>query len=614
MTQLRVVMTGDEQQLFQALQKVIAQSDKTDESFKRTEKTSNAAEQAAIRAAKEQAKSAREGARLADDLNKQNETLTDSYQRRKAAIEAAGAAGLKSESDVKRAVDQLKLSVQQEAAAAKQAEQVRTEAARKGTAAYKVQQEEIRKGVTKVRQLAAENRTLEDQYTQLKSSIKTALKAGEISADQYKPSLRQLKNEHDELNAKQKKSFGSSSIAQVGKYAASFLSVTAAITVVREALEFFNDEKEKALGTTDSLSDVRRSLRQISKGDFDQLESKADSLTQFGVDRVSARQLVFDARSTGFENEEATVARADPVIKIEDGAAFAGEFRKFFAGDNLSIEQAFNTALAGAAESKFNISQLLPLIRTAAQGALKGGESSDVIAATSVLADNFGVQVGDRLKGLGSKLALDDRTTGLNLIDAVQELRNDPELRGDILKDSSELLQIFAKFDERFSEIVTADKRVEAEQRKTGESGLLGKAIREAFDGNTQSGQIESARRAAIAAKAENDRQKELAFSVQGSTEKAFRDRSDAALTATGANLPSRFVSDKVNQFGNFLGLDPSITAGINAGTSGFLFGGSGGSVDSVVPILEASKTLSERQTNALESIEKNLSTTVGVE
>lgn len=199
------------------------------------------------------------------------------------------------------------------------------DAARKASTAYKEEQRLIDAGVKKVGQLKTANQSLEQQHNELKVAIKAAFKAGKIGADEYERSLNELEREHDELKAKQKSTFGSGAQQSVAAYAASFLSITAAIAVVTKAIQFFNEEKEKALGQTETLQEARRSLRQISKGDFDQLESRADDLTKFGISRKKARGLVFDARSTGFEGEESTVAAADPVINISDGAAFAGE-------------------------------------------------------------------------------------------------------------------------------------------------------------------------------------------------------------------------------------------------------------------------------------------------
>lgn len=403
-------------------------------------------------------------------------------------------------------------------------------AATEGTEAFKKQAKEVEKGKQKVEQLIRVNKTLDQQYDEIRRSMKAAFDAGEVSADDYKASLRQLQAEQDKVGKKGKKAIGPEFLTMAAGAVGGILSIATAWQTAMAAVEFYNNEKDKAVEATNSLNESRRSLRQVSKGDFDALEQRADDLTKLGITREQARELVFSGRSTGFEGEEATVAKADPVINIQDGAAFAGEFRKFFGGDNLTIEQAFNTALAGAAESKFNISELLPQVRTAAQGALKGGESSDVVAATSILADKFGQSTGDRLRALGGKVALDDRTTGLNLIDAVKMLQGDEQLRKDILKDSSELQAVFAEFSAQMDRIVSADKRIEIEQKRVGDQGLIAKAINEALDPTKQSGRIEIARRESIA------QEQQLAIETEKRlSETAFKTRSAVAENETAA-------------------------------------------------------------------------------
>ena len=439
------------------------------------------------------------------------------------------------------------------------------ETERTSTEAFQKLQTQISAGVRKTKELIAAEQTLDQKYDELRLSIKAAFDAGEIGADEQTRAIKSLNAEQEKARDKAKQlggDFGKAfSVSDVKKFAASFVTVTAAIGVVRNALEFFNQEKDRALGTTDSLSESRRSLRQVSRGDFGQLERRADSLAtdrEIGITREQARQLLFDARSTGFEGEERIIAAADPVISITDGAAFAGEFRKFFKGDNLSIEQAFNTALAGAAESQFNISDLLPQIRTAAQGALAGGESSDIVAATSALASNFGKSVGDRIRALGTKLATNEETKGLNFLDAVQKLRQNDGLRETIIKDSAELKAVFAKLDQRFNEIRAVDKRIEREQRRTGEDGLIQKAVNEARD-ESNSGQIEIERRNRIAAEQQRRIAEEGSLSAFASSAKAAKDQQLAGSLEDGSSLPTRAAKSAVLSTAEAAGADSEL-------------------------------------------------------
>lgn len=493
---------------------------------------------------------------------KQNQTAEQTLKDRVAAVQAAAKKEEITQEQKVQTIRRLIGKYREEKEAAKQA-------AHEGTAAFKQQTREIDAGKRKVEQLIRVNKTLDQQYDEIRRSIKAAFKAGEISADEYKRSLQQLQIEQDEAVKKGKNAAGSEFLEMAGKAALGVASIATAWQTATEAIAFYNSEKDKAMEVTNSLDDSRRSLRQVSKGDFDTLEQRSDDLTKFGITRSQARDLVFSGRSTGFEGEEAIVAKADPVINIKDGAAFAGEFRKFFGGDNLSIEQAFNTALAGAAESKFNISELLPQVRTAAQGALKGGESSDVVAATSILADKFGQSTGDRLRALGGKVALDDRTTGLNLIDAVKKLQGDDELRNDILKDNSELQAVFAEFSKQMGRIVSADKRIEVEQRRAGGTGLISQAISEALNPATQSGRIEIARRKSIAQEQQADIETEKALSEKSFAVKAVLSEAEASRLRDSESSFQRFVgSTAASRTANFTSDETAIKTASGVGSA----------------------------------------------
>ena len=562
MSELRVVMTGEEHALFNALQKVIDQSNKADDSFQKNTKTSTEAEKAAVRAAKAQEKAARDGARAADRLFKKNETLKESYKRRKAEIEAAGEAGKKSEEDVAKAVNLLKQEVLAEARAAKEAERQKEEAALKSSAAYRQQQDQIRKGVTKVEQLKRANMSLESQYDELRSAIKAAFEAGELSADEYKTSLRELDDEHDKLQKQNVKSFGDKATEQIVKFGGAFLSVVGGINVVTEALRFMSEEKDRAVKITDSLEDARRSLRQVSDGDAAELEKRAEQLeSRFGLGQIESRRLVFDARSTGFEGEESTVAFANSVIAIDDGSKLAGQFRQQFSNEDLSIENAFDSSLAAAKQSVANISELLPQIQTAAQGAKQiGASSSDVLAVTSVFAGVFGESGGRRVRALQENIAASDGFEGLDLIEAIKKLRDDDDLRAEFTGGNKELqttvssairsLEDFVLDGKNVSGILTADRAIEQAQRD--DVRLLRDKVLETFDPSNNAGRVQLARLDLKIQEAKQRQREEGLLSETEFSNRAFIQRK-VNEQETGI---ARFGTSKLLGLQSFLGFD----------------------------------------------------------
>jgi hypothetical protein len=508
-------------------------------------KMGTAAEKAAdqsIQAAKKEAQERQVQIRLADSLVKSNETLTQAYDRQKAALDTALAAGNITAEQHKQTLEALSEKVTENSAEFVQASQEKQEAA-------KLEQAVLNDHLKVAGKIVNATKSVTDRYNEQKAALDAALAAGKITFHEHVKGLKHIQSEADEaakdlgkIDDATENGVGQKSIARIAAFAAKFATIAGAVEIVRKALAFYNDEKEKAIGSSDSLVEVRRSLAQVSKGDFDQLEARSEDLTQFGIDRVQARQLVFDARSQGFEGEEDVVAQADVVMGVQQATAFAGEFRKFFGDEKLTIEQALNTAMSAAAESQKNIAGILPQIRTAAQGRLAGGESSDIAATVAVLVDKFGDSTGDRVRGLGIELANNDQTRGMNMIDAMRKVLADPELRKEIEGGSKEVMAAVKGFEDMIDKIAEIDANVEQAQQARGKDSLIRKATEERLDPNTESGRIELARRDAIAKRQKLERENEMALSETAFKAKGAVDSVNTAAIEQGANLPQRMA------------------------------------------------------------------------
>ncbi len=189
MADLKVTMTEESAQLFAAVAKLVSKTKESRNEFGKSGKAATEATKKAAAAAREQAKAANDGKRLAGQLRKAQESVEQSYKRQLGLLQQAHAQG-------------------------------------------KITAGELKQGQ---KDLAAEMKKTQDQ---------------------------------------QNKTFGKKALSQLTSYAAGLLSVAGTINIIRQAMEFFNREREKATGSTDSLVDARRSLRQVSKGDFDQLEKR----------------------------------------------------------------------------------------------------------------------------------------------------------------------------------------------------------------------------------------------------------------------------------------------------------------------------------------------------
>lgn len=501
MSQLRVVMTGEEAQLFNALQNVIAQSKKADDAFESNQSSSGEAEKAAIAAAKAQAKAAREGARLADRLAKKNETLEESYKRREAQIEAAGKAGIKSEEEVRKAISQLRQDVDAQA-------QAEADAALKSTQAYRDKQAQIQRGVEKVGQLKRANQSLESQYRELKASIKAAFDAGKIEADEYERSIEELTREYDQLNRKQE-TFSSAAISNVEAYAASFLSVASIIQIIREGLQLLKQDQENALNIGGNLEESRRNLRGLSR-DFAELERAADKISlATGLERTKSRDIVFTGTSQGLSDSDVgLVAQLDPVVAAEVGIKFAADLRQQFEKENLTGEQALNTALTAADVSKFNAREILPQIQKASIGAaVHGASSSDTAALVAVLGAKLGESTGTGISGMFSQFATSETFQGLDGIASVEKFSSlSKEEQADFTNGNKQVIGVLKLAVDSLNQLKRVDQGLEESQRNSGtDKSAVRQEISQAFDLNTKEGLLLRSQRDLAIAKVKDE-------------------------------------------------------------------------------------------------------------
>ena len=379
----------------------------------------------------------------------------------------------------------------------REAGEAAAEAARKGTDAYKREAAEIEKGKQKTKQLVDATKTLSQKNRELKLSIVAAYKAGEVSVDDMKTSIRELNKRQEDT--KKSSPFGGNAIDQVKSYALGVASVGTAISLVKRVFQDYQQEVQKGRDSTIGLRDTRTSLLQVSDGtNFNQRLGKVDSAAgKFGVDRDKAAQALFDSISNEVEGDFERILRADRVIPADVGAKFVGEFRKVFAKENLTADQSLNLGLSAAGTSKFNVQEIQPQIRTAAQGSslLPGVEASDVAAFVSVLGSQFGDRTGTFIRSLqataGAQLikqqeALEgaegadrqkiERNIAIlsgSLPDLVEGLSENKELRGDITGGNKEVLTALTVAIKNLDKIRAVDATIERDTKLAGTADSL---------------------------------------------------------------------------------------------------------------------------------------------
>lgn len=257
-------------------------------------------------------------------------------------------------------------------------------------------------------QLEKEVDKLIKQQIKLEEQLGKVAKKSEESGKKAKQSTTEMGSAFDAVGNK------------LAGLAASWVSVETLTRGATAALQDYHAEVERGRGETSRLEDLRRNLLQVSQDDFPQLLKRSDDLaTQYGISREAASELVFSARSEGFEGKEGTIAALDPLMKVQDQIRAAGQVRTIFDRQH-SAEQIIGGAYRASVESRLNFAPLMQQIPLAAEGmASSGATASETFAMTSVLAGKVN-EPGARLKDLFSLLANDkrfDKTSALGDLD-----------------------------------------------------------------------------------------------------------------------------------------------------------------------------------------------------
>jgi hypothetical protein len=477
MAELSVRMTGDEAELVSKLLTVIQKNREVKTEMEQTQVASAEAAKAVREAARQQAALANEGRRIAEGLQKQNESLAESYDRQAKVLHAAHTEGKIDAEQLKKALGQLETQFENQASANRQA-------AREASEVWQTQQREAREGIAIVQRLERSSESLESKYAKLKQSVKAAWADGRISSMQYAESLRSLDAEYDKIVADQNKvvasnndAFGENATAKIAQMATGWVSVQSAVRFATEAVRQYNEERDKGKSETESLKDARRRLFQVSDDDFGQLEQRADNAAQmFGVDRALARNVLFAARSEGFEDDYEKIIAMTPVIDPQASGTVAGQVRKLFTSENLDAGEAVAGVLRGAKSSRLDFEGLTRALPQVGEGGRAQGAGFDEsIAAVSVLASVFktGETTGDRLKAFLSKLSLNEETKGLGLIGGYDALQNmSQEDRKKFLGESQELNAVYSALNE-FAPAIREQTKEIADARSGGVSGLM---------------------------------------------------------------------------------------------------------------------------------------------
>jgi hypothetical protein len=365
------------------------------------------------------------------------------------------------------------------------------------------------------------------RVTEQNRKLDSSLKETEKSGKQAKSSLDSIANVDLKSPASSmgelSKSVGITSL-HVTSLIGNLGGIQTAINLGTAAWELYRQAQQAALKSQEGLSSENRRLIQVAKDptDLANMQKRSDlAAMRYGVGRDVSRDVLFSARSEGFEADFEKVIEASPVVDPKAAATVAGKVPALFQGQIKPIE-AINLGLRSAQESNLNFEQLATSLPTAAEGgALVGASPEELFATQAVLASRFksADTSADRIKTFASTAGIDPRLAGKGIIGSYEAIKAMPqEERDDYLGKNQELNAVYKILGEEMGKI--KDQRSKLEKERTdfaGGGGMLRSQLNLAR-GDQQSQNVIAVQRARI--KEEIAKENNLAKSA-GSDERA---------------------------------------------------------------------------------------------
>jgi len=332
------------------------------------------------------------------------------------------------------------------------------------------------------------------------------LQKHEATIKKLQDTVRESKKAGDSFSSAGKKgqeSLGTQLSNKLTETATRLFAVEKAARLVGEVMSFVKEETDKAMTSFDRLSEVRTRLNQVaeSAADLQKFERRADTLAAAtGVDRATIRSVLFSARSEGFEGQvvDEIVANAR-IVAPEAAAGVAGQVPALFKG-KIGADEAINATLAAAKRSRLSFEQIARGLPGAAEGAaLAGSKPEETFGLLAVLASRFksGETAADRIKAIGTRVALDEELAGGGIVAAVEKLAaGSEERRREFLGTSQELNTAYAVILDELAAIAESQRTAAEAIRTAGTSrSVMDLARRAAFSPDTEIGRQNIAQR-----------------------------------------------------------------------------------------------------------------------
>lgn len=339
----------------------------------------------------------------------------------------------------------------------------------KATAAAAKEMQRFAKATTDI------NKTPLERYREEMIRLDSAFKAGSISqvtfnraSERAKVALDATRVSLTETKEVAKQAFGSAQMNSLMQYAAGMFSITAAVGVLKDAMNLMKQETDGALASVNGLTKARMGLNQVgtSAQDIAGRNEFADNLAmQYGVSRDAARELVMSARSEGFEGTESNIARLHAANIVDPKAAItaAGMVRGNLGKDRVSPMQAVVGTLIGGEVSRSTVEQYaseLPKLSGAVGGL--GASPAETMATVAILATE-NERAAEYTATFANQLGIMKEFKGKGLSGAVDILQAMPEAkRQKVLGTSKEMNMAYGWLVKDMSAIKAAEAQISA--------------------------------------------------------------------------------------------------------------------------------------------------------
>jgi len=394
-----VRMSSEESKLFFAMKKIQREEEGMAKGFSRIGESSRQAAREQQQMARAAQRVFREAATPQQKYNARQKELLTLLGKGKIDAKLYGQALAKAEAEKAEAIRRNTGANQEAVGAAREASRQKQEALRR--------EQEIRRRVARQReamhrrgqQITRENMTAQERYNSKLRELRTLLRAGMITQQDYSRAAGRARRELEGVEAAGEKAFGADALSKVGQFAASFASVTVAIGGITTALrEMEQVRREAGQRLAQSRIDIG-SLAQLARTpeEMQKLVQMAQRVRASGgaASDAEAAQLVFSLVSagakgqvdlfsqmgaTGLLPEPAKMAKASKTLLTSMGEAETGGMRAI-------VSKAFGASAASPARAE----ELLEAASRAAGSAKALGlTDEELLAATALTATSTG--------------------------------------------------------------------------------------------------------------------------------------------------------------------------------------------------------------------------------